>query len=62
MSKMSDICAIVRDKINNIYERMQEIERKQKQIERLDVDYFQADKADYKTKNKKNTNKFDDMW
>ena len=59
--KVGYACAIVRNNINTMAERMKRAEREQSRVESIDTSIITSDKAEYKIKSKV-TKKFDDMW
>ena len=63
---MGYICAIVRDKINNMYVRMKNAKNNQEKRERAvlnKVDYRTENNVQYKRQTEDiNNDKFEDMW
>lgn len=64
--KMRYCCAIVRDKLNDIYTRYLNAQKSQEKVERVDTSVMSYEGAEYQSsktnENKKQNNKFDDLW
>ena len=62
---MKYICAIVRDKLNDMYTRWLNAQRSQEKVESIDTNIIEYQGAEYQN-NKKITesknNKFSDLW
>ena len=65
-AKMSYVCSIVRDKLNDTYSRYLNAQKSQKKVENVDTSIMTYEGAGYqnsnKTKENKRNNKFDDLW
>ena len=62
-NKMSYVCEIVRDKINEVYIRYLNVQKSQEKIEQVNTDVITYDGAEYKKEENKNkSNKFDNLW
>lgn len=62
--KMRYCCAVIRDKINDVYTRYLNAQKSKEKVERVDtsiIDYQGAEYKNNKNDEKKN-NKFDDLW
>ena len=63
--KLAYACAIVRDKINDVYTRYIAAKKAQEKIETVNTDIMEYEGADYKptiNKEKKKESKYDDLW
>lgn len=61
--KMRYVCAIVRDKINDIYCRWTAAQKSTEKIESLNTDVMEYDGAEYKSQHKRSDiSKFNDLW
>lgn len=64
--KMRYCCAIVRDKLNDIYTRYLNAQKSQEKVERVDTSIMDYQGAEYqsstKTTQDKKTDKFKDLW
>lgn len=65
--KMRYCCAVIRDKINDVYTRYLNAQKTQEKVERVDTSIMDYQGAEYQNSNKnneskKNNNKFDDLW
>lgn len=63
-SKMSYICAIVRNSLNNVYTRYMNIKKTQEKAENIDTSVMEHQGAEYKavTKEDKKKDKFKELW
>lgn len=65
--KMRYCCAVIRDKINDVYTRYLNAQKSQEKVERVDTSIMDYQGAEYQSANKNNeskkkSNKFDDLW
>jgi len=61
--KMRYVCAILRDKLNDVYTRYLNAQKSQEKVEKIDTSIIDYEGAEYQNKNnKKNNSKFDDLW
>ena len=65
--KMRYVCAIIRDKLNDVYTRYLNAQKSQEKVERVDTSVMSYQGAEYQntSKNdekKKQNGKFDDLW
>lgn len=63
--KIGYCCAIVRDRINDIYTRLNNAKKSQEKIEEVNTSIIDYEGAGYKTKankNNKNEDKFKELW
>lgn len=63
--KMRYICAIVRDKLNDVYTRYLNAQKSQKKVERVDTSVMDYQGAEYQSSSKTTQNKkdkFHDLW
>lgn len=62
-NKMSYICAIVRDKLNDMYTRYLNAQKTQEKVERVDTSIMEYEGAEYQSNTKKKTNKrLEGLW
>lgn len=65
--KMRYCCAVVRDKLNDMYTRYLNAQKSQEKVEKVDTSIMDYQGAEYQSSNKNNekkkqNNKFDDLW
>lgn len=61
--KMSYICAVIRDNINDMYMRLQSAKKVEEKIEQVDTSVMEYEGAEYKPKEEKKINKrLEDLW
>ena len=63
-NKMSYICAIVRDKLNDMYSRYLNAQKTQEKVESVDTSIMEHEGAEYKAKKeeKRKEDKFKELW
>lgn len=61
-SKMFYVCAIVRDKINDIYSRYLNVQKSQEKIESVNTSIMIHEGAEYKTTERKTNKRLEDLW
>lgn len=62
-NKIAYICAIVRDKLNDIYIRYNNIKKSEDKMNIIDINVINHQGSEYQTKtNNKNNDKFADLW
>ena len=63
-NKMSYVCAIVKDKLNDTYSRYLSAQKSEEKINNVNIDVMTYEGAEYKKQDndKNNLNKFDDLW
>ena len=63
--KMRYCCAIIRDKLNDVYTRYLNAQKSQEKVEKVDTSIMDYQGAEYQSSTKtteKKKNKFDDLW
>lgn len=62
--KMAYVCAIVRDKINDMYSRYLNAQNTQKKVENIDTSIMEYEGAEYKSNNteRKINKRLEDLW
>ena len=60
--KMAYICAIVRDKINDIYSRYLNVQKSQEKVEAVNTSIMTYEGAEYKTTKRKTNKRLEDLW
>ena len=61
-AKMAYVCAIVRGKINDVYDRMKSAEKSVEKIEQADTKAYAYQGAGYQPKKKEYNDKFEELW
>lgn len=61
-SKMSYVCAIVRDKINDIYTRYLNAQKAQNKVETVDTSVMEYEGAEYQSTEFKTNKRLEDLW
>lgn len=62
-AEMAYIAAIIRNNINLIYSRMQEVDKSKEKIDKVDTNIMTHKRAEYRKRQDRNPNKkFEDMW
>ena len=60
--KMTYICTMVKDKINDIYSRYLNAQKTQEKVESVDVSAMANDGAEYQTTKRKSNKRLDGLW
>ena len=60
--KMQYVCAIIRDKINDIYNRYLNAQKTQEKVESVDTSIMINDGAEYKATDKKKNKRLESLW
>jgi hypothetical protein len=61
-NKMSYICAIVRDKLNDMYSRYLNAQKTQEKVETVDTSVMEYEGAEYKSTEFKTNKRLEDLW
>ena len=64
-NKMKYVCAIVRDKLNDMYTRFLNSQKSQEKVESVDTSVMEYESAEYQNNKKtieRKNNKFSDLW
>ena len=60
--KMTYICIIVRDKLNDMYSRYLNAKKTQEKVEAVDTSVMSNDSAEYKTTERKSNKRLESLW
>lgn len=61
-NKMSYVCAIIRDKINDMYTRYLNAQKTQKKVETIDTSIMEYEGAEYQATEFKTNKRLEDLW